>query len=141
MKLEQQVASLELSRKLKELGVEQESAFYWWWDFNYKNEPCNIDLRNHGPILGKNENRACAAFTVAELGELLPEKISTGFDSLQIHKNGSWEVMYGLYGTTFEAEEFKPTHAEEDENLANALAKMLVYLIEQGILPKVEGEV
>ena len=29
MKLEQQVCNLELARKLKSLGVKQESAFYW----------------------------------------------------------------------------------------------------------------
>ena len=30
MPLEQQVVSLDLARKLKELGVKQESAFYWF---------------------------------------------------------------------------------------------------------------
>jgi len=29
MKLEDQVCSLELAKRLKELGVEQESLFYW----------------------------------------------------------------------------------------------------------------
>ena len=29
MKLEDQVVSLELAKKLKELGVKQESLFYW----------------------------------------------------------------------------------------------------------------
>ena len=47
MKLKQQVTSLKLSKKLKELGVEQNSIFYW-------------------------NNTRCSS----ELGEMLPKIIS-----------------------------------------------------------------
>ena len=46
MNIEDQVTSLELSKKLKELKIEQDSVFYWvsyeneekYWDLKYKEE-------------------------------------------------------------------------------------------------------
>jgi len=70
MKLEDQVCSLELAKKLKELGVKQES--YWSWlkgDADYGDEPYLLGCTT------KLEEDECSAFTVAELGEKLPNKI------------------------------------------------------------------
>ena len=68
MKLENQVVSLELAKKLKELGVPQESWFLWWHD-----DACHhfvgTDWKSHRVV--------AAAFTVAELGEMLPKDISS----------------------------------------------------------------
>lgn len=72
MELEQQVTSLELSKRLKELGVKQESYFQWrcaendvgtltWWievgqgDYQYPN--------------------AISAYTTSELGEKMLKRI------------------------------------------------------------------
>ena len=46
MKLEQQVVSLELAKKLKELGVKQDSLFYWWGTFNYRPYPQRVNVRH-----------------------------------------------------------------------------------------------
>ncbi len=74
MTIENQVTSLELSRKLKDLRVKQDS--YWMW-VNYKlwKEPkiWSSDLASGMKITclsGKREY-AYSAFTVAELGEML----------------------------------------------------------------------
>lgn len=72
MKLEQQVTSLELSKRLKELGVKQESQFAW---DNRARFDGGFDLHNLGAravAFLSAHNKGCAAFTVAELGELLP---------------------------------------------------------------------
>jgi len=69
--LEQQVCSLDLAVRMNTLGVKQESAFLWTLDV--------VD----GFVLKLRETEApddhgmnChAAFTVAELGEMLPRKI------------------------------------------------------------------
>jgi hypothetical protein len=70
MNLQDQVASLDLCKKLKELGIKQESLFYWF-EFHSHNylycrqyeysENVKLDIEN-----------GYSAFTVAELGEMLP---------------------------------------------------------------------
>lgn len=67
MKLENQVCSLELSKQLEKLGVEQGSLSYW--------VHINGEERNEWVILFKkefsNRYRHYSAFTVAELGEII----------------------------------------------------------------------
>lgn len=71
MKLEQQVCNLELSKQLKELGVEQESL---WYHRIYGTNKDKHEICNGKPTNPSHE--IYSAFTVAELGELLPENIS-----------------------------------------------------------------
>jgi hypothetical protein len=73
MELEKQVCSLDLAKRLKELGVKQESVFWW--------EQVKIAGRNEWKknwTLGFNNNsphyrggRTIAAFTVAEVAHIL----------------------------------------------------------------------
>lgn len=83
MKLEDQVTSLELSKKLKEIGVKQESLFYWVDNEKWSDE-CQLE---YIPELEfpRDEN-SISAFTVAELGELFPS-----ISSAKI--GGEWMVM------------------------------------------------
>jgi len=127
MKLEQQVVSLELAKQLKELGVKQESL--WWWRL-YSDGTGGMDwhleLYNN-----KDKDKAydeISAYTVAELGEMLPYKLDDYWYSAN---NGSKELWccwnkHSVYN-----------HAWEDTSNANteanARAKMLIWLIENGI--------
>jgi hypothetical protein len=125
MKLEQQVCSLELARKLKKLGVEQDSIFFWC---KFLGSP-DYDL-----ISGENEpneyDDLISAFTVAELGEMLPKKIREN-EYLRIIKNGkNWEVAYGF----FDWDGFEDTCKRTDFTEADARAKMLIYLLENKLL-------
>ena len=65
--LEQQVCSRELAKRLEELGVRQESVF-WWVDrtLTYTGGRASHAQRQGG----------IAAFTVAELGAMLPDDIT-----------------------------------------------------------------
>ena len=87
MKIELQVASIELSKRLKELNCKQESAFYWY-EFDYGDNPNtwpgHIKPANEWRwSLGKGPGRYdgevnldrnnIAAFTCSELGMILPQ--------------------------------------------------------------------
>ena len=120
MQLSDQVCSLELARRLKELGVKQESCFYW----------CNVNNWEYKSILRYCENAterelrlsgfAISAFTVAELGEMLP----VWQDSCKREIN-EWHVR------VFEKDII---HNSFHETEADARAKMLIYLIENKLM-------
>ena len=146
MKLKDQVISLKLAKKLKKLGVKQESLFYWVNGSLAVNSSREIpevliysnkgDLwENPDRLLGEfNRDRIFSAFTVAELGEMLPDNlVSSGMDE------GKWSCVYGLK----EDGDDMPDCIWEDESKyefgymtitddteVNARAKMLIYLIE-----------
>jgi hypothetical protein len=134
MKLEDQVTNLKLSKKLKELRVKQESLFYWYsnpyaygeksrWNLFYgKQEPLGIE----------NET---SAFTATELGVLLPKSIKAkdGVFWLQIEVQGvqdGWACQYRNIATKFGF----VLKFFEDKSMVNAMAKMLIYLIENKLI-------
>jgi hypothetical protein len=70
MKLKDQVCSLEPAKKLKELGVKQDSLFWWTTDnLNFVDDKCTWWIE---PTV-ESYTRRISAFTVAELGEYLRE--------------------------------------------------------------------
>jgi len=106
--LEKQCVSLELAKRLKELGVSQVSIFYWdktgtWVNFS--------------PSVGNGEY---SAFTVAELGNILKEY------------NGKM-IPFTEQGWCFLN---KKNVLECAYTEADARAKMLIYLVENGLLDK-----
>jgi len=116
MKLEQQVVSLELAKRMKELGFEQSSLFYW--DDGDGRE----DQLNYSPDVPLRE--LVSAYTVAELGEMLPShyassKAGYGGEFLcgELSKNGGYERQY-----------------KHDYTEADARAKMLIYLLENKLI-------
>lgn len=111
MRLESQVCSLELAKRLKELGVKQESLFYW----HHENGKDYVSYADPSFCLCPYEK--ISAFTVAELGELLPAgmlssraKDNTGWYIQVITPVDKWNIMYAC------------------ETEADARAKMLIYL-------------
>jgi hypothetical protein len=84
MKLEYQVCTLEQAKKLHELGVAQNSLFYYYQDkvpsnpnmyyFGYKQDsmPFQISFSQKGKLSTSNIHAEYSAFTVSELGVMLP---------------------------------------------------------------------
>lgn len=130
MKLEQQVVTLGLAKKLKELGVKQESYFEWRqyeWGWN----------------VGKTQSMAdeldfVSAFTVAELGEMLPVRdyLSEGIVKdredlaswVTFKSDGKWHCHLTWRYSRDKVEAIKA------DTEADARAIMLIYLLENKLI-------
>lgn len=138
MKLENQVVSLELAKKLKELGVKQDSLAYWGWYL-----PMDEGARNRGGHLWRvgyfehtpkdcyalaDSEEFYSAFSVAELGEILPFEIGEA-RSWSGYKDGkgNWEAWLEEQGEMI-------GHTFVADTEADARAKTLVYLLENDLL-------
>lgn len=173
MELSQQVCSLELAKRLKEVGVKQDAVLFWLnikhiIHIKQKENGWEAELDENGnPIIEKieyrielgnpwhydiNEDNRWAAFTVAELGSLLPIHVTTKenepFNNFRIgitrfisieDKNpiNNWIINYKCDSVTMkDGEWFSPPSLTKniyDPNLANAMAKMLIHLIENNL--------
>ena len=121
MKLEEQVCSLELAMRLKELGVKQESLL-WWRETTVSGEA----YISHWE--GPKTSLHYSAFTVAELGTLLPVDLQYDLASNLPTRttSGGWRVDLDDEGMLY---------AGSSE--ADARAKMLVYLLEHQPIDRV----
>jgi hypothetical protein len=153
MNLTNEICSLEYSKKLKELGVKQESLFYRFGGESFQYIFCKY-YEQYSPHVNLNINDGYSAFTAAELGELLPNYIITKEEEpfnnfrLIITKfisvdedsfiNNNFIVNYECDSTDIIGENAwlrrKLTGNIYDPNLANAMAKMLIYLLENKLI-------
>ena len=124
MKLEEQVCSLELAKKLKELGVKQESLFYWFNNWNGYAEG-HPSKKENWILLDRYKDTGYPAFTVAELGETLPKTYYSG-------KSEKGILKYQC-GSDDESRNKRHGWTRADTE-ADARAKMLIYLIENGLI-------
>jgi len=69
MKLEDQLVSRELSKRMEELGFEQESLFYWLNGIPYPRWSLGVELAKKV----YTPNNCFSAYTTGELGEMLKE--------------------------------------------------------------------
>jgi hypothetical protein len=159
MELSRQVTSLELSKQLKELGIKQESLFYYG-QYCYiphgmgeiKCTHCKYDFLTIPLFLDYDYeifHRQYSAFTVAELGEMLPRYVSKNEEEpfnnfrLKISKfliakepENFYEVckIYYICDSTDQSRNWAfsslLTKSIYDKNEANVRAKMLIYLLE-----------
>lgn len=124
MELKDIVCSLEHAKRLKELGVKQDSLFYWdAWYVGGKFR--NADLAASRMGYENNETLSCenySAFTASELGEMLPAMISTIRET-----DGHWSFVHGD-NISIDIKSF-PIYKEVD-----ARAQLLIHLIENGLI-------
>lgn len=130
MKLENQVVSLDLAKRLKELGVKQESAFMW-----LQRKPETADEKPYWYLKGNGQwpvgmkiYNSVSAFTVAEVGKMLPNyihflKTQAGKHLVRWTETEASEVIdAGRY------------HQELADTEADARAKMLIHLLENKLI-------
>jgi len=131
MKIKKQVASLKLSKKLKELGVKQESLFYWVRVVENRKESF-VGPEYNLFLQSRNKKDRVSAFTVAELGEILPKSIVVGKKKYWLQ----FEIQELQDGWSCQYKSFpRAVKFFEEKTMANAGAKMLIYLIENKLVP------
>lgn len=114
MELEKQVCSFELAKRLKELRVKQESFYLW--------DGVDRDLHRSDDDQWLID-RCYSAFTVAELGEMLPKNCRT---RRSIDHKDDWLV-----------DSLSTDHMAHSPTEADARANMLIYLLENGLILEV----
>jgi hypothetical protein len=146
MELEDQVVSLDLAKRLKELGVKQESLYSWSVpDVSKAQSGINADnLKKCEPGLFPSDVpwgeffEPIAAFTVAELGEMLPVEVTVPEgDSylLKLHMGTRLASRAHVARVLYEdVDEDNWLHSVEADTEADARAKMLIYLIENKLI-------
>lgn len=143
--IESHLTSLEISRRLSELGIKKEALFYYW-------------VACENPLIGSISEETAKnwflssiqqvkesknghdweypAYTASELLEMLPAEITGSDDEpfyITVEKNleENWDVSY---------QNITPNGApqwechEDEKYIQNALAKMLIHLLENGIV-------
>ena len=118
MLLSNLVHNIDIAIKLKELGVTQDSYFYWYTDGTNEivNEKTDYIQGVYG-YGGKNDAKY-SAFSVVELGEMLPNKFHT-------YKNDLAGILW-----VCKAENSQSLVEVTGLSEADAKGKMLILLIE-----------
>ena len=135
MNLEQQVTSLNLSKRLKELGVKQ-LALFWWSEHTIPATLWNEhDLGENDPYAGVSD-KSVAAFTVAELGELLPSRLTNNLvGEHQQHQFMCEKWPNEKWNSAYVCLDCKGNMCRvQEERMAESMGLMLVYLIEDKLL-------
>lgn len=141
--IEKHVVNLELSKRLKKLGVKQESHFSWayvtreWGIWSMKDvvswgyEEDFKDWLEERPRIDK----VYSAFLSSELGELLPKTIKPANKKTIYYQSIHWSSPDKKWC-------FRYTNSRHNiclemsfsESEADSRAKMLIYLIEKNLL-------
>lgn len=147
MELKDQVVSLEIAKRLKELGFKQESLFWYVINNRPEKERTESELEAYLTNIwdtdrwGDDFGDKCAAFTVAELGEMLPISFHNGltkeFESVaylnfERSNNIFWKVGYKFNSGNLMFGQYAETEAA-------ARGKMLIYLAENGLIKPIQN--
>lgn len=137
MLLEDQVCAVQYCRRLNELGVKKNAVYSWANDFKRGFLLTSTTMAHINQKRSKNlqmHYEFHAAFTVAELGQFIPSLLiaqsATQIDRPIIMQK-THENMFCIY---IKNENGSIWEFFNDSSEANARAKMLIYLIEQGIV-------
>jgi len=146
-----EVPNLELCYKLKQLGYPQEKEGIYWveagtwgdpktWKLGFKNFFKHAGLLEKECIQVTKGCGCCADFetvegeiikapTCHELSNWIPHKIETKVGECYLHISKSYDVWWCGY-ESLKYETY--LHLEKDNTLANTLAKILIWLVEEG---------
>lgn len=146
MELSKQVCSLEIAKRLKELGCKQESLF-WWYQI-----PRGFSLGNTTEMMNEKVDigyttapqfNEISAYTVAELGEMLPRAIGE-YDLYFLVDYYNNEPVKKWYGVRYEDCSIADDSDNYDkrfltpeitaDNEAEARGQTLIHLLENKLI-------
>jgi len=158
MYLDNQVTSLELSKKLQSLNLSQQTIFYWILAKSSKNIAA-YGLTFVSNIFDRKDTfeEIFSAYTASELGELLPNRVflkdKEPFDSYTISikkfytvdedrtATNNYILNYECDSTSIAGEDAwlsrKLCKNIYNPNLADAMAEMLIFLIENKLIEEI----
>ena len=146
MKLEDQVVNLESSKKLKALGAEQKSLYFWAVEMNEGRETNKWSLCQGEHLLP--DHPKYSAFTVSELGGMLPAEIVHArktndielvFELILFKRHENISGFYCDYRESSGGSISDFIHGSlhsvaEGRTEAEARGKMLIYLLENKLI-------
>lgn len=130
MKKEEQVCTLDQGKKLEELGVKADAIFFWYRGFSNVNGPAGTLVTKEWCDERCVQNAIYPAYTVAELGEMLPHTLFG--EKMLIVSAPSEETEYlwcAMYVDVTEALSEVKEHWADGDTMAEALAQLLIYLL------------
>lgn len=141
--VEQQVCSLELATKLKQLGIEQKSLFYWakFFYLEGKSHQWGVEAKEQNELEAHEYGHTkiedvenYSAFTVAEIGEMLPQILKIKKIKYQLFISVAMDKKwFVVYADETDYHNNAPIKFMICNTMANAMAEMLVYLIEHNL--------
>ena len=120
MELTKQVTSRELSEKLKKLGVPQKSVFSWYIPV-FNGDMVFKFARVDTEKIDNDDIKWCSAFTVAELGKILPKDFHLSM----------YRTISGGWGFDIDKVEQTVKYADTE---AECRGLMLLYLLENKLI-------
>lgn len=142
MELKDQVCTLEQAKRLKELGVTEQSL--WRWVFPARKEMISTTYgvyhyEQAKDIIEGNEgtyfdHTDAPAYTVAELGEMLPDMLTTNlqYELVSIKEDDCWLIRY-VRGNNM-LDQHPNIKGIGGETEAQARAAMLIYMLENSLI-------
>ena len=119
--------SIENAKKLEELGVKRESLFH------HETEAALLHFTNGNMLVPRSA--FVSAYTADEIGEMLPHKVDNNRAYLVLEKDEviatrkeAWKCKYEYPGCT------ASLHKERSDTMADTMAQMLIWLLENGDL-------
>jgi hypothetical protein len=135
MNLLEQVVCLKLAKELKKLEVKQDSVWVWTWvDWNEETEWVIISQDSAARI----NKETFSAYTVAELGEILPGEIREIVGKVPVNPYfldcGKVDYEHSYYVRYIRHDISDTRFITHGYNEIDARAEMLIYLIKERII-------
>lgn len=121
--IEPHIIALEYAKRLHELGLKKESIFYWA-EYEHESGDISVDLEMCGYLTGSSKHYP--AYTASELMDLIPLSPIAVYRNSE---NGDYRIS--------NVDIFNEPHLIDffsDSKIQNALAKMLICLIENNLV-------